>query len=210
METQEVNANKSQSTNPYNKDLGDNSTRNVIVFFSCLSLTILGILLLISILAFSFIKDVAFDSYDTPSVNTVPLESGTNTFTVSDEVYEKQSHPPESKKSEKSVFNNINKVNETTSSTSSVEAYCIDFEIKEGEFKSKGCYEPNDWDDLQFYLSKYKTAQFKYDSAKGTADFVCDGSDFFKESCDTANSAMESARGEITQTRIIIKSIIDS
>lgn len=85
---------------------------------------------------------------------------------------------------------------------------CIQFEIPEGQFKSNGCYESDDYSDLRGYLGDYSLAKFTYEAASATIEFVCDGSEFFAESCEEAKDRKDNAEDEMDELENKIEDLI--
>lgn len=85
---------------------------------------------------------------------------------------------------------------------------CITYKIYEGDFKSEKCYTNKDYRDLTYYLSQYNSYAFQYNSASSTAEMTCDGSDFFKKSCEDAEDRMDEAEDKMGDYKSKIKAII--
>lgn len=70
---------------------------------------------------------------------------------------------------------------------------CYTYEIYSGELKSKRCYTDADYKLISDYYSKYQSADWSYDAANSSIKFLCDGSDFFKDSCNDAKERKNKA-----------------
>ena len=71
-------------------------------------------------------------------------------------------------------------------------ATCYTYEIYSGELKSKRCYSYADYQLITDYHSKYQSADWSYDSANSSIDFLCED-DFFKDSCEDAKKRKDKA-----------------
>ncbi|MCR4329022.1 MAG: hypothetical protein NUV65_00575 [Candidatus Roizmanbacteria bacterium] len=70
---------------------------------------------------------------------------------------------------------------------------CTQFKIYEGEFASDKCYQAQDLEDLKYYLQRYNSAIFSQNAAASSSKITCNGSDFFKDSCDRAKQQYDQA-----------------
>ncbi len=70
---------------------------------------------------------------------------------------------------------------------------CYKYEIFSGELKSKRCYTYEDYRLITNYYNKYQSADWSYDSANSSIKFLCDGNDFFEDSCEDAKDRKNDA-----------------
>ncbi len=89
-----------------------------------------------------------------------------------------------------------------------VQANCIQYKIREGEFESDNCYTPADYDDLLYYLSRYNSAVFSYNSAISSMKITCNGSEFFEEQCEEDEEQKDDAEDNIDEYEDKVKEII--
>ncbi len=92
--------------------------------------------------------------------------------------------------------------------TQPVYSNCIRKNIREGEFASNKCYSPQDFEDLEYYLSRFNSAVFNNDGAVASMRITCSGSDFFKDSCERDKQEKSQAEADIGKYRGIIQGII--
>lgn len=87
---------------------------------------------------------------------------------------------------------------------------CINFEIYDGELKSKGCYASSDYDLIQDYYSKYQQADWAYDGANRRIDFVCEDAktDIFRNACEDAKEDKEDAAKDKAKYKELVLSVI--
>ena len=85
---------------------------------------------------------------------------------------------------------------------------CIRMNIREGEFASNKCYSSADYDDLQYYLSRFNAAVFSYNGAIASMKITCSGSEFFKQSCEEDQKEKSEAETAMNNYRNIVQSII--
>lgn len=85
---------------------------------------------------------------------------------------------------------------------------CKSFNIREGKFASNKCYTSKDYDDLLYYLNAYDSAANSYNGAASSSQITCDGSDFFKNSCEQDKKTMETAKQNIDKYTATIQGII--
>lgn len=96
----------------------------------------------------------------------------------------------------------------TTTTVTTPKVSCTNYKIYDGDFKSDKCYTSKDYNDLVYYISQYNMATFEYNSAKNTSEITCDGSDFFKKSCEESKERMDDAKDKIGEYKSKIKTII--
>lgn len=85
---------------------------------------------------------------------------------------------------------------------------CKSFNIREGEFASNKCYLSKDYDDLLYYLNAYNSSASSYNGAIASMRITCDGSDFFKNSCEQDKKTQETAKQNIDKYKATIQGII--
>lgn len=90
---------------------------------------------------------------------------------------------------------------------------CIRLNIREGEFASNKCYSQQDYDDLEYYLQRFSSAQFNLDTAESSMRITCNcrvqqECDFFKDSCERDTQQKSQAESDISKYRGTIQSII--
>lgn len=85
---------------------------------------------------------------------------------------------------------------------------CIRYKIDSGDLKSDKCYTENDYYDIMDYYSDYKFLQTTIEFTKDRIENVCDGSDFFKNSCEDAKKDLSSEQRELSELKDKIKKII--
>lgn len=84
---------------------------------------------------------------------------------------------------------------------------CYRYTIYEGPFKSSKCYTQEDYSALQYYLSKYRMAEFAFKAAESSIKFTCD-KDFFKEACEEAKEQRSKSKKEMEKYANEINKII--
>jgi len=94
-----------------------------------------------------------------------------------------------------------------------VNANCIRKNIREGEFASDKCYLQQDYEDLQYYLGQYQTAQLNLSAAEGSMRIPCNcrvpqECEFFKDSCESDKQQKIQAEADLNNYRSIIQGII--
>ncbi len=87
-------------------------------------------------------------------------------------------------------------------------ANCTRYNIREGEFTSNKCYTSSDYNDLVYYLNRYSSAQFSYNSAVSSMNITCSGSEFFKASCERDQTKKTNAENDMNNYKGIIHAII--
>ncbi len=97
--------------------------------------------------------------------------------------------------------------------TQPVVSSCIRKNIREGEFASNKCYSQQDYEDLEYYLSRFSSAVFSKDSAESSMRITCNcrvqqECDFFKDSCERDKQKKSQAESDINKYRGIIQGII--
>ena len=87
---------------------------------------------------------------------------------------------------------------------------CTNFEIYDGELKSKGCYTSSDYTLIQEYYRKYQQADWAYDGANSTIDFVCENAktDIFRNACEDAKDDKEEASKDKAKYKQLVLSVI--
>jgi len=85
---------------------------------------------------------------------------------------------------------------------------CNRYTIREGEFASDKCYAKKDYDDLVYYLSRFNSAAFSYNGAISSMEITCNGSEFFKNSCEKNKTQKSQAETDMNNYRGIINGII--
>lgn len=70
---------------------------------------------------------------------------------------------------------------------------CYAYKIESGELKSNNCYTPADYTLITDYYNRYRTADWSYDGANSSIEFLCEGKDFFKDACEDAQARKEQA-----------------
>ncbi len=87
---------------------------------------------------------------------------------------------------------------------------CINFEIYDGELKSRGCYMNSDYTLIQEYYRKYQSADWAYDGANSTIDFVCEDAktDIFRNACEDAKDDKEVASKDKAKYKALVLSVI--
>lgn len=90
---------------------------------------------------------------------------------------------------------------------------CIRKNIREGEFASNKCYSQQDYEDLEYYLGRYRSAKFDLSGAEGSMRITCNcrvqkECDFFKNSCERDKQQKSQAEADINKYRGIIQGII--
>lgn len=102
--------------------------------------------------------------------------------------------------------NNTTTTSEESSKPS--EPNCTNFKIYEGEFKSDKCYDSETLRDLQHYISQYNSAIFTMNAAASSSRITCNGSDFFKDSCERDKDRYEDAKDDKEKYEDKIKGLI--
>ncbi len=97
---------------------------------------------------------------------------------------------------------------QTTTNTATAQPSCTQYNIREGEFASNKCYTASDYDDLLYYLNRYNSSVFSYNSAISQMEVTCSGSDFFKNQCEQATKERDQAQSDIDNYKGIIHGII--
>ena len=97
--------------------------------------------------------------------------------------------------------------------TQPIYSNCIRKNIREGEFASNKCYSQQDYEDLEYYLGRYSSAQFDLSGAEGSMRISCNcrvqqECDFFKDSCERDKQEKSQAEADINKYRGIIQGII--
>lgn len=105
------------------------------------------------------------------------------------------------------------KTTSTTNTQAPVVTNCLRKNIREGEFASNKCYSQSDYDDLNYYLNRYNSAVFDYNSAISSMIITCScrvqqECDFFKDSCDKDKKQKSDTEANIAQYKTTILSII--
>ncbi len=85
---------------------------------------------------------------------------------------------------------------------------CTNYNIREGEFASNKCYTDEDYDDLFYYLGRFESTQSRLKGAEASIEITCNGSDFFKQSCEKARADKSAAEADLTKYRSTIQAII--
>ncbi|MCL4375126.1 hypothetical protein M1523_04690 [Patescibacteria group bacterium] len=85
---------------------------------------------------------------------------------------------------------------------------CTQFTIREGEFASDKCYTSKDLADLQYYIQRFNSAVSMNNAAIASMQITCNGSDFFKNSCERDKAQKAQAENDINQYRTTIQGII--
>ncbi len=85
---------------------------------------------------------------------------------------------------------------------------CMVYKIREGEFASQKCYSQSDYEDLAYYLARYSAAISRYNGSLKSIEITCDGSDFFKSSCEQAKADKEDSQKKIDEYKAKIQEII--
>ena len=85
---------------------------------------------------------------------------------------------------------------------------CVQYVIREGEFTSNKCYSQKDYNDLVYYLQRFNSAAFTINAANSSMRITCNGSAFFKNSCENDKKRKEKAEGDLNNYRGIINGII--
>lgn len=90
---------------------------------------------------------------------------------------------------------------------------CTRLNIREGEFAGNKCYSSQDYEDLNYYLTRYSNAQFNLGAAEGTIRITCNcrvqqECDFFKDSCEEARQKKSQTEADISKYKGIIQGII--
>lgn len=89
---------------------------------------------------------------------------------------------------------------------------CIRRNIREGEFSSNKCYSQQDYEDLEYYLDRFRSAASSLAGAEASIRITCEGSDFskdfFKDSCSRDQQTKSQAETDISKYRSIIQGII--
>ncbi len=85
---------------------------------------------------------------------------------------------------------------------------CNRYTIREGEFASDKCYVKKDYDELVYYLSRFNSAAFSYNGAISSMEITCNGSEFFKNSCEKNKAQKSQAETDMNNYRGIINGII--
>ena len=85
---------------------------------------------------------------------------------------------------------------------------CYKYAISHPAFTSSKCYTIKDYNNLVDYIGDYYMAEADYKGAKNTQNFTCDGSDFFKKSCEDANKRVDNVKDKMNLLEKKIKEII--
>jgi hypothetical protein len=85
---------------------------------------------------------------------------------------------------------------------------CQRYTIREGEFASNKCYSSKDYSDLIYYLGRFNDAAFSFNGAQSSMQITCNGSEFFKNSCESDKQQKSKAETDINNYRGIINGII--
>jgi len=85
---------------------------------------------------------------------------------------------------------------------------CVPYAIREGEFASDKCYSQKDYDDLIYYLQRYNSAVFSYNSAVSSMRITCTGSEFFKNTCKLDKQKKQKVEEDMVNYKNIINGII--
>ncbi len=85
---------------------------------------------------------------------------------------------------------------------------CTNYNIREGEFASNKCYTEQDYDDLFYYLGRFQSTQSQLRGAEASIEITCNGSDFFKQSCEKAQADKTAAEADLAKYRSTIQAII--
>jgi len=85
---------------------------------------------------------------------------------------------------------------------------CTKYEIKSGDLKSNKCYGESDYQAISRLYSDYSYELDSEDYHKNRLDIVCDGSEFFKDSCEDAKKDYEDHKDELAELKSEIRKII--
>lgn len=85
---------------------------------------------------------------------------------------------------------------------------CLNFKIESGELKSDRCYSEDDYYDIQRLYSDYKFEVGTIDFIESRIEITCDGSDFFKSSCEDAKKDLSDQKKLIEDLKSKIRKII--
>jgi len=85
---------------------------------------------------------------------------------------------------------------------------CTKYEIKSGDLKSNKCYVESDYQAISRLYSDYSYELDSEDYHKNRLDIVCDGSEFFKDSCEDAKKDYEDHKDELAELKSEIRKII--
>jgi len=102
---------------------------------------------------------------------------------------------------------NSNSANQNTNSAPAAPS-CTRYTIREGEFASDKCYGQKDYNDLVYYLGRFNSSVAFYNGAVSTMRITCNGSDFFKDSCERDKKQKETSEADMNKYRGIINGII--
>lgn len=93
-------------------------------------------------------------------------------------------------------------------STTYTQPACNRYTIREGEFASNKCYTQKDYDDLTYYAQRFDSAVFSNNAAISSMRITCNGSEFFKSSCERDQAKKKQAEEDMNKYRGIIQGII--
>jgi hypothetical protein len=85
---------------------------------------------------------------------------------------------------------------------------CIRDNIREGEFASNKCYTQQDYNDLEYYLSKYSSAKWNIDFYDSKVKIVCSNVEFYGNQCENTKKEQEENKTNVDKYRSIIQTII--
>ena len=100
-------------------------------------------------------------------------------------------------------FSDIVFVDENPCTITSVQKY-----NESGELKSDRCYSEDDYYDIQRLYSDYKFEVGTIDFIESRIEITCDGSDFFKSSCEDAKKDLSDQKKLIEDLKSKIRKII--